>query len=233
MPAYNWKQIVISLWQKKNLLVSCMGFWFYLSCWLGKLRICSCLACVYRVMNARGKFGEHEKCVGVARGVAEISSSFLSALQASQAHPLYSIYAQLKAWANSFITERQQGSARRSLLLRILTTPEKKINKRPYWLVKNTPHLLLWFQREHVIQLTDNCEWKAQNLWEKWRKSKPDELVSLKNVLKVRDPKLSRVLNIQNDVHASEKFAKRATCEFFFGFFFCCLLDQDLKGQCR
>ena len=174
-----------------------MGFWFYLSCWLGKLRICSCLACVYRVMNARGKFGEHKKCVGVARGVAEISSSFLSALQASQVHPLYSISAQLKAWANSFITERQQGSARRSLLLRILTTPKKKVNKRPYWLVKNTPHLLLWFQREHVIQLTDNCEWKAQNLWEKWRKSKPDELVSLKNVLEVRDPKLSRVLNIQ------------------------------------
>ena len=81
-------------------------------------------------------------------------------------------------------------------------------------------HLLLWFQREHVIQLTDNCEWKAQNLWEKWRKSKPDELVSLKNVLKVGDPKLSRVLNIQNDVHASEKFAKRATCEFFSAFFF-------------
>ena len=176
MPAYNWKQIVISLWKKKNLLVSCMGFWFYLSCWLGKLRICSCLACVYRVMNARGKFGEHEKCVGVARGAAEINSSFLSALQASQVHPLYSIYAQLKAWTNSFITERQQGSARRSLLLRILTTPKKKVNKRPYWLVKNTPHLLLWFQREHVIQLTDNCEWKAQNLWGKWRKSKPDEL---------------------------------------------------------
>ena len=125
MPAYNWKQIVISLWKKKNLLVSCMGFWFYLSCWLGKLRICSCLARVYRVMNARGKFGEHKKCVGVARGVAEISSSFLSALQASQVHPLYSISAQLKAWANSFITERQQGSARRSLLLRILTTPKK------------------------------------------------------------------------------------------------------------
>ena len=31
------------------------------------LRICSCLACVYRVMDARGKFGEHEKCVRVAR----------------------------------------------------------------------------------------------------------------------------------------------------------------------
>ena len=31
------------------------------------LRICSCLACVYRVMDARGKFGEHEKCARVAR----------------------------------------------------------------------------------------------------------------------------------------------------------------------
>ena len=34
--------------------------------------------------EARGKFGEHERCVRVARGVAESSSSFLSALQTSQ-----------------------------------------------------------------------------------------------------------------------------------------------------
>ena len=33
-----------------------------------KLRIGSCLACVYRVMDARGKFGEHERSVRVARG---------------------------------------------------------------------------------------------------------------------------------------------------------------------
>ena len=33
-----------------------------------QLRICSCLACVCRVMDARGKFGEHERCVRVARG---------------------------------------------------------------------------------------------------------------------------------------------------------------------
>ena len=52
-----------------------------------KLRICSCLACVYRVMDARGKFGEHERCVRVARGAAESNSSFLSALQTSQVHP--------------------------------------------------------------------------------------------------------------------------------------------------
>ena len=33
-----------------------------------QLRIGSCLACVYRVMDARGKFGEHERSVRVARG---------------------------------------------------------------------------------------------------------------------------------------------------------------------
>ena len=39
-----------------------------------KLRIGSCLACVhvYRVMDARGKFGEHERSVRVARRVANI-----------------------------------------------------------------------------------------------------------------------------------------------------------------
>ena len=97
-----------------------------------------------------------------------------------------SIYAPLKPWANYFITERQQGSARRSLLLKILTTHKKKkikqnneeikVNKRPYWLIKNTPHLILWFKREHLIHLTHNCEWKAQNLRGKGRKSKPNEL---------------------------------------------------------
>ena len=37
-----------------------------------ELRICSCLACVYRVMDARGKFGEHERCVRVARGDSRV-----------------------------------------------------------------------------------------------------------------------------------------------------------------
>ena len=34
--------------------------------------------------EARRKFGEHERCVRVARGVAESNSSFLSALQTFQ-----------------------------------------------------------------------------------------------------------------------------------------------------
>ena len=37
-----------------------------------ELRMCSCLACVYRVMDARGKFGEHERCVRVARGDSRV-----------------------------------------------------------------------------------------------------------------------------------------------------------------
>ena len=41
-----------------------------------ELRIGSCLACVYRVMDARGKFGEHERSVRVARGAAESNSRF-------------------------------------------------------------------------------------------------------------------------------------------------------------
>ena len=37
-----------------------------------------CLARVYRVMDACGKFGEHERSVTVARGIAESNSSFFS-----------------------------------------------------------------------------------------------------------------------------------------------------------
>ena len=51
------------------------------------LRIGSCSACVYQVMDARGKFGEHERSVRVAQGVVKSNSSFLSALQTSQVHP--------------------------------------------------------------------------------------------------------------------------------------------------
>ena len=37
-------------------------------------------------MGVRGKFGEREKYVRVARGAAESNFSFLSALQTSQVH---------------------------------------------------------------------------------------------------------------------------------------------------
>ena len=51
------------------------------------LRIGSCLACVYRVMDAHEKFGEHDgRSARVAQGAAESNSSFLSALQTSQVH---------------------------------------------------------------------------------------------------------------------------------------------------
>ena len=38
-------------------------------------------------MDARGKFGEHERSVRVTRAVADSNSSFLSALETSQVHP--------------------------------------------------------------------------------------------------------------------------------------------------
>ena len=44
----------------------------------GTLRIGSCLACVYRVMDAHGKFGEHEGSVRVARGAGESNSDLAS-----------------------------------------------------------------------------------------------------------------------------------------------------------
>ena len=43
--------------------------------------------------------------------------------------------------------------------------------------------------------------------------------MSLKNVSKVKDPKLSRVLIVQNNVYASDNFAKRTICEFFSALF--------------
>ena len=131
-------------------------------------------------MDARGKLGEHEKCVRVARGAAESTSSFwvLSKLPKCIHN---SICAQLKAWANFFynrVTARI--CAKKPFIViqcKILTT-HKKVNKRPYWLVKNTTHFRLWFERELLIQLTDNREWKAKSFRGKWRKSKPNELMN-------------------------------------------------------
>ena len=53
-----------------------------------------------------------------------------------------------------------------------------------------------------------------------------DQLVSVLFPVNVFQPKLLQLV--------FDKFAKRATCEFFLiRLYFCCLLDQDLKGQCR
>ena len=49
-------------------------------------QIVSCIACVYRVMDVRGKFEEHERSVRADSGAADSNSSFLSALHASQVH---------------------------------------------------------------------------------------------------------------------------------------------------
>ena len=60
-------------------LVSSLLYMALGSCYL---RIGSCLACVYRVMDALGKFREHE-----GSRKRESNSSLLSALQTSQVHP--------------------------------------------------------------------------------------------------------------------------------------------------
>ena len=61
---------------------------------------------------------------------------------------------------------------------------------------------------------------KSSNFTGKMEKIKARWIqVSLKNVLKVKDSKLSRVLIVQNNVYVSDKFAKRATCEFFSALF--------------
>ena len=74
---------------------------------------------------------------------------------------------------------------------KILTT-HKKSEQTSLLLVRNTPRFILWFERENLSQLTDNCERKAQNLRRKWRKSKSKNSRITKNILQVKDPKLSR-----------------------------------------
>ena len=76
--------ILISYKERKPKL---FGFKNVMETGIRKLRICSCLACIYRVMDTRGNFWQHERCVRVARGTADSNSSFLSALQTSQVNP--------------------------------------------------------------------------------------------------------------------------------------------------
>ena len=72
--------------------------------------------CIYSYGCICGKFGEHEKRRKNSLRCSREQLEFwvLSKLPKCMHN---SIYAQLKAWANSFITERQQGSAWRSLSL--------------------------------------------------------------------------------------------------------------------
>ena len=66
-----------------------------LPCWSIHLTISSYVSLRMSRYWARGKFGEHERGVRVARGAAECNSSLLSALQTSQVLNI-STYAQLQ-----------------------------------------------------------------------------------------------------------------------------------------
>ena len=87
----------------------------------------------------------------------------------------------------------------------------KNVNKRPYWLVKNTPHFIVWFDREDLPVsrfLANNCVWKAQIYGENGENQSQTNWSGTKNCFKSQRPSLP-----------ADKFAKRATCEFFSALF--------------
>ena len=221
MPAYNWKQIVISSWKKKSFSLL-HGILILLKLLTGKIKNLFMLSvrissyeCTRKVWRARKMRGSSSRRSRDQLQLSECSPSFPSASIILDIRTAKSMSKFVYNRATTRICAKKP-------FIENSHYAQKKVNKRPYWLIKNASHLLLWFQREHVIQLTDNCEWKAQNLWEKWRKSKPDELVSLKNVLEVRDPKLSRVLNIQMMFTLPKNLRNVQLASFFQIFFVAC-----------
>ena len=104
-----------------------------------------------------------------------------------------SIYAQLKARANFFITERRQGSARRSLLLWYSAkfSQRTKKSKQTSWLAGQklwhaTFYTLLWARtfepvNRQLWMKSSKFTGKMEKIRAKWTQ------VSLKNVLKVKD----------------------------------------------
>ena len=79
-------------------------------------------------MDARGKFGEHEKCIRVARGAAESNFSVFSALQTSQVHPKLDIRT-AKSMSKFFYSRATKRiCAKKPFIViecEILTTPKK------------------------------------------------------------------------------------------------------------
>ena len=79
-------------------------------------------------MDARGKFGEHEKCIRVARGAAESNFSVFSALQTSQVHSKLDIRT-AKSMSKFFYSRATKRiCAKKPFIViecEILTTPKK------------------------------------------------------------------------------------------------------------
>ena len=94
-------------------------------------------------MDARGKFGEHERR-SVAR--AESNSSFLSALQTSQVHPELDIR-KAKSMKQFFYNIATTTWALKNVLLVIEYKVPTMHDKGSYWQVKNTPQL---FERQFL-----------------------------------------------------------------------------------
>ena len=125
-----------------------------------------------------------------------------------------SIYAQVKAWANSFIKTRA-------------TT--RICAKKPFIVIDYNCDCF-GFSKLPI----NNCVLYSPG-WTNLKTTIKAEILPL-NVVNnqlVTFFVLSKCLSVKICCSwSSDKFAKRANCEFF-RLYFCCLLDQDLKGQCR
>ena len=83
-----YENYLTSDFHTNTVISSLFAYSSKLMAWKTVIRpIGSCLACLHRVMDASGEFGEHERSVRVARGRAEGNSRFLSACQIPQLHP--------------------------------------------------------------------------------------------------------------------------------------------------
>ena len=90
-------------------------------------------------MDARGKFGEH-------KAIAECNSSFLSALQTTRVHPYLDIRTAKSMNKFSYNRATSRTCTKKLFFIvidRKIIITHIKVNKRAYWLVKNTSHFYL------------------------------------------------------------------------------------------
>ena len=92
-------------------------------------------------MDARWKFEEN-----IRTYTPNDSSQFLNLTSNTEKFPFEVSFRTRERCLVTFYCDRMQNSH----------NAPKKVNKLPYWLVENTPHFILWFEREHLIQLTVN-----------------------------------------------------------------------------
>ena len=136
-----------------------------------------------------------------------------------------SIYAQLKAWANSFIIERQQGSAQRSFLLKILTTHKKSKQTSILAGQKHaTFYTLVWARtfdpvNQQLWMKSSKFTGKIKQIRAKWTQ---------KNVFKSKTPSYHGFW-LFKIIFTLPTNLRNVQLTSFFRLYLCCSLDQDLK----